>query len=347
MGNIKSALLFIFIVFAVLMTVTGINDYIETRDSIDIFLIILFVILIIISVKKLSKKFIHAKYNIALNRQDRLIEKQKTKLLSISNSLDQFKANYCNLSDSEHELYKNALNAILEFAKNMANTVNTTTETKVFIDSYIALENALEVLAKHEYTGYFINTFPSDNLNTIRKNKYLTELKFIRRSYKKSDGGGYDFPHKGKKYLSFFTPQGINFINTGLECAQQNTTMPDFDCMEGHNFEHFCADLLQGNGYTNVDVTKGSGDQGIDVIACKEGIKYGIQCKCYSSDVGNKAVQEAYAGKAFYNCHVAVVLTNRHFTSSAKDLAEKSGVLLWDREKMLELVNNANPKATD
>ena len=54
----------------------------------------------------------------------------------------------------------------------------------------------------------------------------------------------------------------------------------------------------------------------------KDGVKYGIQCKCYSQNIGNKAVQEAFAGKTFYDCHVAAVLTNQYFTRSAKELAE-------------------------
>lgn len=117
-------------------------------------------------------------------------------------------------------------------------------------------------------------------------------------------------------------------------------TVNDYDQMEGHDFEYFCAQILRENLFENVEVTKGSGDQGIDIIAYKDGIKYGIQCKCYASDIGNKAVQEAFAGKTYYGCHVAAVLTNRYFTKSAKELAEKNGVLLWDRDKLEFFRNN-------
>lgn len=117
-----------------------------------------------------------------------------------------------------------------------------------------------------------------------------------------------------------------------------------FDYMEGHDFEEYCAMLLKKNNFQNVKVTQGSGDQGIDILAQKDGIRYGIQCKCYSSDIGNKAVQEAFAGKTFYNCHIAAVLTNRYFTASAKELAEKNGVLLWDRNHLESLIHNACSK---
>ncbi len=112
------------------------------------------------------------------------------------------------------------------------------------------------------------------------------------------------------------------------------------DHMEGHQFEQWCADLLQKNGFTDIEVTKGSGDQGVDIIAVKESVRYAIQCKCYSSDLGNKPVQEVHAGKSLYRCHVGVVMTNQHFTAGAKELAGATGVLLWDRDKLLEMLEN-------
>ena len=114
----------------------------------------------------------------------------------------------------------------------------------------------------------------------------------------------------------------------------------NFDAMDGHEFEFFCANILKQNGFENVSVTSGSGDQGVDIIAYKDDIKYGIQCKCYHSDIGNKAVQEVFSGKAFYNCHVGIVLTNRDFTRSAVDLARNNGVILWNRKKLLQMIEN-------
>lgn len=77
-------------------------------------------------------------------------------------------------------------------------------------------------------------------------------------------------------------------------CAS-DTSFIDFDRMDGEEFERFCARLLIKNGYEDISLTKGSGNQGIDIIAYRDGIKHGIQCKCYSSDIGNSAVQEVFA----------------------------------------------------
>ena len=110
------------------------------------------------------------------------------------------------------------------------------------------------------------------------------------------------------------------------------------DGMDGHDFEYFCADLLRKDGFSEVNVTRGSGDQGVDILATKGGIKYAIQCKNYSSAVGNKPVQEVSAGRIFYNCHVGVVLTNSTFTQGAISLANATGVLLWDRNVLSQLM---------
>ena len=110
-----------------------------------------------------------------------------------------------------------------------------------------------------------------------------------------------------------------------------------FDRMEGLEFEEYCASLLRRNGFKDVEVTRGSMDQGVDIIAYKHRTSYGIQCKKYKSKIGNKAVQEAYAGCCYYGLDVPVVLTNSYFTYSAKQLAERTGVELWDREELLYL----------
>lgn len=115
-----------------------------------------------------------------------------------------------------------------------------------------------------------------------------------------------------------------------------------YDYMTGEDFETYIAIILQRIGYGNIQLTKGSGDQGVDIIAEKDGMKYAFQCKRYDKPVGNKAVQEVFAGKFFYHCHTAVVVTNNYFTQSAKDLAYENGVVLWDRDLLDRYVGKAN-----
>lgn len=115
----------------------------------------------------------------------------------------------------------------------------------------------------------------------------------------------------------------------------------DFDRMDGWEFEEYVAELLSRNGFVHVEVTKGSGDQGVDILAQRDGVSYAIQCKHYISKISNKAVQEAYAGAEFYGCEVPVVLTNSYFTPSALELGDEIGVELWDRDELKHLVRTA------
>lgn len=124
--------------------------------------------------------------------------------------------------------------------------------------------------------------------------------------------------------------------------AKKTLPIIDVDAMEGHEFEHFIADLLKRLGYVNVEVTKGSGDQGVDVLAEKDGIRYAIQCKNYTNPLGNTPIQEVAAGKDYYNCHIGVVVTNSYFTVGGKELASRTRVLLWDRDILQKMIEEAD-----
>lgn len=127
-----------------------------------------------------------------------------------------------------------------------------------------------------------------------------------------------------------------------LAASKKNpkTTLTDIDLMSGREFEIFVSELFKKLGY-KTKVTPESNDQGIDVLATKRETTIAIQAKCYSGAVGNHAIMEAVAGKAYYSADKCMVVTNSTFTKSAKELALKNNVTLWDRkilkEKILEV----------
>lgn len=113
----------------------------------------------------------------------------------------------------------------------------------------------------------------------------------------------------------------------------------ELDTIDGIAFEELACDILTANGFEMAETTPASRDFGVDILAQKEGMTYAIQCKRYTEPVGLEAVQQVYAGRAYYECHVAVVLTNQTFTSGAQKLADKLGVVLWDRDTLRNLLN--------
>ena len=111
-------------------------------------------------------------------------------------------------------------------------------------------------------------------------------------------------------------------------------------CMRltGFEFEEYMAQVLKDNGFRHVEVTVECGDQGVDILAVRGGKTYAIQCKNYAGAVGNTAVQEAYAGAEYYGCDVPAVVCPTMFTASARELAESTGVELWDGERLSRMM---------
>jgi hypothetical protein len=109
----------------------------------------------------------------------------------------------------------------------------------------------------------------------------------------------------------------------------------------GDEFEHFVAKVLTGHGH-HAEVTQASGDYGVDLILNGD---IAVQVKFYGSVVGPTAIQEVVAGKAFYGCSEAWVVTNSSFTPAATALAEANGVRLIAGEELEWLVENPDNSA--
>ena len=97
--------------------------------------------------------------------------------------------------------------------------------------------------------------------------------------------------------------------------------------MSGEEYEEYCKYILKQKGW-EVNLTPKSGDRGVDLIASKKYLKVCIQCKRYSKPVGNKAVQEIFTGKQYYDGSHGVLVSNAGFTKSAKSLALKTEIIL-------------------
>ena len=81
-----------------------------------------------------------------------------------------------------------------------------------------------------------------------------------------------------------------------------------YNCFEtGYDFEFFLKKFLEDLGFSDINVTKRSGDNGIDLIAYKSSIldldidpeKYIIQAKRYKSTVPVKEIRE-FKGTSSY-----------------------------------------------
>jgi hypothetical protein len=113
------------------------------------------------------------------------------------------------------------------------------------------------------------------------------------------------------------------------------------DSLSGYDFEIFLTKLFSCLGY-EVEETRKSKDQGADLFVRRFNKTTVIQAKNYIDNVGNSAVQQALAAKAFYDCDEAMVVTNSYFTPSAKELAMATNVRLVDRDELIGYIDEYN-----
>lgn len=148
-----------------------------------------------------------------------------------------------------------------------------------------------------------------------------------------------------------------------------NKKMGQYVKDKGYMFEDLTANLYRAMGYNTKTTTElrnernlpinilqrgGPGEQGVDVVVeytDKDKTKkiMIIQCKHYSSNIGNSAVQEIFTAKNLYEDHFkkpvsCAVLTNQFFTSSAKELAKINEVQLIDRHDLADMLYQVQGK---
>jgi hypothetical protein len=122
-----------------------------------------------------------------------------------------------------------------------------------------------------------------------------------------------------------------------LDSRRYRLIHTNWQSLRGVPFEDFLADVFEELGYS-VETTKTSGDQGVDLVVTGKGRRIAVQAKGYTGSVGNKAVQEVYAGMKFYRCDKCVVVTNSAFTSGAVSLAKSVHCLLIDQYRIADFI---------
>jgi restriction system protein len=111
----------------------------------------------------------------------------------------------------------------------------------------------------------------------------------------------------------------------------------------GRGYELYVAGILRNGGW-DTQVTPQSGDHGADIIATKDGRRVAVQCKFFSSKVGNSSVQEIYSAKDFYECHSAVVVSNAEYSRAARKIASSLSVALLHHDMLIQALSGDRPQ---
>lgn len=205
-----------------------------------------------------------------------------------------------------------------------------------------------DIIKKYQSTlcRKFKQTHYADDYGKTIENGWYREIQYFIENVMVDELSSIDGLDMGRIVHNIDT-----YINEVInnEDTNNETIYKKEDIKTGIDYENFVENILN-NADFNVSRTPTTGDQGVDLIVTKNNIKIAVQCKFYSKPVGNKAVQEVIAGKDFYECEYACVVSNNTFTTAAKKLASVSNVKLVNEdniaEELCEILGITNIKKT-
>ena len=120
------------------------------------------------------------------------------------------------------------------------------------------------------------------------------------------------------------------------EAVMERRRREFWEQLDGISFEHELAAVLRKANYT-AEVTPGSGDDGVDIWAEKDGDRIAIQCKRYRGAVGPSVVRELYGVLMHLEADRGIVATTGYFTEGAIGFVEDKPIELWTLDEILQL----------
>lgn len=115
------------------------------------------------------------------------------------------------------------------------------------------------------------------------------------------------------------------------------------ESLSGIEFENLCQQLLQKMEF-KTQITKASGDGGIDIIATYDKPllkgKYIIQCKRYAGSVGEPIIRDLYGVVMSERANKGILMTTGYFTPSAISFAEGKPIELIDGSELQILMSD-------
>ena len=109
--------------------------------------------------------------------------------------------------------------------------------------------------------------------------------------------------------------------------AEQRKHQEYWQSLSGIEFEQELAKLFRARGY-HVQFTPTTGDQGIDLIARKNGKTTVVQCKAYKHPVGPAVARELYGSMVAYGANDAILACTGGFTKGVEEFVQRRPIKL-------------------
>ena len=127
-----------------------------------------------------------------------------------------------------------------------------------------------------------------------------------------------------------------------LESAQrerQRRREEYWESLRGVEFEESLAQLYSSLGYA-VEITKGSGDEGVDLFLQKDETVIVVQCKGHQKPIGVGAIRDLYGAMIHFKADSAVLACPCGFTVGVIKFASDKPIQLISATDIVEMVEN-------
>ena len=149
------------------------------------------------------------------------------------------------------------------------------------------------------------------------------------------------FQEAASKLISENTERMENSISDGnVHNILKTYFQSRFNNLSPSDFETLVTNLMSRK-FDTARTTKKSGDFGADVIATKGNKKIVVEVKRYKkrNNIGNSYVNNLIAAKDYYDADECIFVTTSDFTRAARTIAERSGVELWNWNRLTQEIS--------
>jgi len=212
-----------------------------------------------------------------------------------------------------------------------------------------------------DWGNYLARVSKIARLSMIKDTLRRRLLNLVERNLVARDGNRYTISESGRQYLQTVgeraheTPgQPISTNSTEIDVAAAIAThnkaarlamLSRLMSLEPYAFEHFVKELLEAMDYENVEVTKQSGDRGVDVIANFQfgitEIKEVVQVKRSELTVRRPLIDQLRGALPYHGALRGTLITLGRFARGVEEAALFPGaapITLIDGERLVELI---------
>ena len=114
-------------------------------------------------------------------------------------------------------------------------------------------------------------------------------------------------------WMWLFSHEKVTSVRANLNWADRSWWWT----LDGWEFEEEVARIFRLNGY-KAEVTKKTGDGGIDIILYKDNLKYIVQCKHYKNPVAPEPVRALWGVREDFSADKVILVASSGITSQSK-----------------------------